>query len=392
MQSSTLILGAGPGGLAMAGQLVHRQLPFTLLEASDNVGVAWRNHYDRLHLHTVKEHSALPFLPFPADYPTYVSRGQLVTYLEQYARHFGIEPQFNQSVTQIRRTQDERTQDGDTQPGRWTVQTKTDTFVADSVVVATGYNRVPNEPQLPGLSTFRGEVIHSRTYRNGEPLRGKRVLVVGMGNTGAELALDLYEHGAEATISVRGPISIVRRDVMGKPTQPTAIFLNKFPNWFYDLVAGLSQQLTVGDLSAYGLGKPKYPPSRLIREFGRIPVIDLGTLDQIKAGNIAVAPGIRQINKQSVTFTDGSQRPFDAIVLATGYRPGLHELLEPELAARVLNERGYPTSLWYDQPELSGLYFLGFSTPLTGILRSLNINSGLIADHLARQSTAPLAP
>ncbi|CCG98905.1 flavin-containing monooxygenase FMO [Fibrella aestuarina BUZ 2] len=368
----------------MAGQLAYRKWPFTLLEASDKVGVAWRNHYDRLHLHTVKEHSALPFLPFPADYPTYVSRAELVTYLEQYAHHFGIQPRFNQVVTSI-----ERTRYGGTQPGRWTVQTTTDTFIADQLVVATGYNRVPNEPQLPGLSTFKGDVIHSRTYRNGDPFRGKQVLVVGMGNTGAELALDLYEHGAEATISVRGPISIVRRDVLGKPTQPTAIFLNKFPNWFYDLVAGISQQLTVGDLSAYGLGKPKYPPSRLIREFGRIPVIDLGTLDQIKAGNIAVAPGIRQINEHLVTFTDGSQRPFDAIVLATGYRPALYELLEPELAARVLNERGYPTALWYDQPGLSGLYFLGFSTPLTGILRSLNINSGLIADHLTRQSTVP---
>lgn len=383
---STLILGAGPGGLAMAGQLAYRKRLFTLLEASDKVGVAWRNHYDRLHLHTVKEHSALPFLPFPAGYPTYVSRAQLVTYLEQYAHHFGIQPRFNQVVTSI-----ERTRDGRTQPGQWTVQTTTDTFVADQLVVATGYNRVPNEPQLPGLSTFKGDVIHSRAYRNGDPFRGKQVLVVGMGNTGAELALDLYEHGAEATISVRGPISIVRRDVLGKPTQPTAIFLNKFPNWFYDLVAGISQQLTVGDLSAYGLGKPKYPPSRLIREFGRIPVIDLGTLDQIKAGNITVAPGIRQINEHSVTFTDGSQRPFDAIVLATGYRPALHELLSPELAARVLNERGYPTALWYDEPDLSGLYFLGFSTPLTGILRSLNINSGLIADHLTRQSTVPLA-
>ncbi|MEZ0608371.1 flavin-containing monooxygenase [Fibrella sp. WM1] len=397
MQSSTLILGAGPGGLAMAGQLAHRQLPFTLLEASNKVGVAWRNHYDRLHLHTVKEYSALPFLPFPPDYPTYVSRAQLVTYLEDYTQQFGIEPRFNQSVIRIERTQygrtrDERTQNKHAQLGRWTVQTKTDTYLADTVVVATGYNRVPNQPQLPGLSTFKGDVIHSRAYRNGDPFRGKQVLVVGMGNTGAELALDLFEHGAQATISVRGPISIVRRDVFGKPTQPTAIFLNKFPNWFYDLVAGISQQLTVGDLSAYGLGKPKYPPSRLIREFERIPVIDLGTLDQIKAGNIAVVPGIRQINEQSVTFADGSERPFDAIVLATGYRPALGELLEPELAARILNERGYPTALWYDQPELAGLYFLGFSTPLTGILRSLNINSGLIAEHLAAQTAASIAP
>lgn len=373
-EPTTLILGAGPGGLAMAGQLAHRGLPFTILEAQDQVGHAWRNHYDRLHLHTVKAYSALPHLPYPADYPTYVSRAQFVAYLEQYARHFTIQPRYNQTVIGLQRTPD----------GKWAAKTATDEFIADRVVVATGYNRLPNQPELPGLSTFSGEVIHSRAYRNGEHLRGKAVLVVGMGNTGAELALDLYEHGAQATISVRGPVSIVRRDMFGKPTQPSAIFLNNFPNWFYDFVAGLSQKLTVGDLSTYGLGRPQHPPSRLIREFGRIPVIDLGTLAQIKAGTIHVAPGIRQVNTQSVTFADGTERPFDAIILATGYRPGLEQLLGPELSAKVLNERGYPTGLmpdrgWGNAPELRGLYFLGFSTPLTGIIRSLNLDSDRIA-------------
>jgi hypothetical protein len=373
MQPTTLILGAGPAGLAMAGQLAHRGLPYTLLEATDHVGAAWRTHYDRLHLHTVKQHSALPFLPYPDTYPTYISRAQVVTYLEDYARHFTIQPKFNQAVTGMERTG----------AGQWQVRTQTDTYLTDRVVVCTGYNRVPNSPDLPGLGTFGGAVLHSRDYRNGAHLRGQRVLVVGMGNTGAEIALDLYEHGAQPTISVRGPVSIVRRDVLGRPTQPTAIFLGKFPNWFYDFVAGLSQKLTIGDLSEYGLGKPLHPPSRLIREFGRIPVIDLGTLAQIKAGTIAVAPGIRQINATSVTFLDGSERPFDTILLATGYRPGLPDLLGPALAKQVLNERGYPRALWFEgEPTLQGLYFLGFSTPLSGVLHSINANSGLIAERM----------
>ena len=183
---------------------------------------------------------------------------------------------------------------------------------------------------------------------------------------------------------MRGPVSIVKRDMFGRPTQPTAIFLNKFPNWFYDFVAGLSQRFTVGDLSAYGLGKTIIPPSRLIREFGKIPVIDPGTLDEIKAGRIAVAPGIRQINARTVTFTDGSERPFDAIVLATGYKPGLETMLGNALSTKILNERGYPKSLWFDDPDLKGLYFLGFATPLTGILRGLDLDSEKIANHLFR--------
>lgn len=362
----------------MAGQLAnHKQNPerriaFLVLEASEYVGVAWRNHYDRLHLHTVKEHSALPHLPYPADYPTYVSRLEVVKYLEQYAAHFGIKPLFNQPAKSIRRTAD----------GLWEVTTPTDTFRAERVVVSTGYNRVPNQPELPGMRDFRGVIWHSHDYRNGSAFRDENVLVVGMGNTGAELALDLLEHGAKPTISVRGPVSIVKRDMFGRPTQPTAIFLNKFPNWFYDFVAGLSQRFTVGDLSAYGLGKTTIPPSRLIREFGRIPVIDPGTLDEIKTGRIAVAPGIQQINARTVTFTDGSERPFDAIVLATGYKPGLEPMLGKDLSAKILNERGYPKSLWFDDPELAGLYFLGFATPLTGILRGLNLDSEKISKEM----------
>lgn len=374
----TLIIGAGPAGLAMAGQLAHRKLPFTVLEASEYIGFAWRNHYDRLHLHTVKQYSALPYLPYPANYPTYVSRLQVVEYLEQYAAHFGIKPLFNQAVTGVWRGPN----------GLWQVQTLTDVFEADRVIVSTGYNRIPNVPELPGQRDYRGIVWHSREYRNGAPFRGENVLVVGMGNTGAEIALDLLEHGATPFISVRGPVNIVKRDSFGKPTQSTAIFLSRFPNWFYDLMAGLSQRFTIGDLSQYGLGKPAHPASYDTRR-GKIPVIDIGTLDQIKAGTISVLPGIERINAKTVTFTDGSERHFDAIILATGYRPGLAPVLGPDLSARVLNERGYPRQLWFEAPDLAGLYFLGFTTPLTGIIYNLTIDSDRIADHVAKNNFVP---
>lgn len=378
-----LIIGAGPAGLAIAGQLAHRKLPFTVLEASDHTGFAWRTHYDRLHLHTVKQHSALPHFTYPVSYPTYVSRLQVVEYLEQYAEHFGIKPRFNQKVIDIHRINP-----AGSASGQWCVRTETDLFTADRVIVATGYNRIPNVPELPGLHNFRGIVWHSREYRNGAAFRGKNVLVVGMGNTGAELALDLLEHGAKPVISVRGPVNIVRRDVFGRPAQPTAIFLNKFPNWFYDFVTGLSQRFTVGDLSAYGLGKPAHAASYDTRR-GKIPVIDQGTLDQIKAGAITVVPGIERVSTRSVTFTDNRELPFEAIVLATGYRPGLAPVLGDDLSARVLNERGYPKNLWFDNANLRGLYFLGYTTPLTGVLYNLTIDSARIAEHIAKNNFVP---
>lgn len=375
---TTLIIGAGPAGLAMAGQLAHRNLPFTVLEASEHIGIAWRNHYDRLHLHTVKQFSSLPHLPFPDDYPTYVSRLQFVEYLERYAEHFGIKPLVNQKVIDIRQEPN----------GTWQVQTETDRFTAGRVVVATGYNRVPNKPELPGQRDFRGIFWHSHEYRNGAAFRNENVLIVGMGNTGAELALDLLEHGATPFISVRGPVNIVRRDTFGRPAQPTAIFLSQFPNWFYDLMARLSQRFSVGDVSAYGLGKPAHPPSYDTRR-GKIPVIDIGTLDQIKAGNITVLPGIERTGAKTVTFTDGRELPFDAIVLATGYRPGLTAVLGTDLSAKVLNERGFPKNLWFSEPGLEGLYFLGFTTPLTGIIYNLTIDSNRIAQHIAENNLVP---
>ena len=370
----TIIIGAGPAGLAVAGRLAHAGKPFTLLEAAPNVGSAWRNHYDRLHLHTIKSESALPHLPYPADYPTYVSRGQLVAYLEQYVAHFGIKPVFNERVTGVRRAD----------KGHWLVRTDTDTFTAENVVVCTGYNRVAYEPDLPGLDSFTGTVLHSRSYRNGTAFAGQRVLVVGMGNTGAEIALDLGEHGAKPTISVRGPVSIVKRDVFGRPAQPLAIFLNKFPNWIYDSMAKLSQKLNSDDLSAYGIATPPYPPSYQIRVLGKIPVIDQGTVAQIKAGTIAVRPGITQIHELGVTFTDGRHDAFDAILLATGYRTGLSDILGDNLSRKILNEKGYPRGLWDTSPALKGLYFLGFATPLSGILRGIRLDSEKIVKEISQ--------
>lgn len=376
MAVNTLIIGAGPAGLAMAGQLAHRKLPFTILEASDYIGFSWRNHYDRLHLHTVKEHSALPHFPYPANHPTYVSRLQLVEYLEQYAEHFGIKPIFNQKVTHIARNPVD---------GRWQVQTETDTFTAERVVVATGYNRAAHVPDLPGQRNFRGIIWHSHEYRNGAPFRNENVLVIGMGNTGAELALDLLENQAKPFISVRGPVNIIRRDLFGRPAQRTAIMMQKFPGWFTDIMARLMQKLSVGDLSAYGLGKPARSPTQDLRR-GRPPVIDVGTLDQIKAGHITVLPGIERINPKTVTFADGRELPFDAIILATGYRPALATVIGDELASKVLNEQGYPKNLWFTDHSLRGLYFLGFSTPITGVIYHLNIDSEKIAKHISENN------
>jgi len=369
MTTHTLIIGAGPAGMAIAGRLARLGIPYLLLEKSDRVGHTWHGHYERLCLHTVKEHSNLPHLEFPEHYPTYVPRLDLIAYWENYIREMGIEPLFGQEVRHIRRVEDQ-----------WETTTGTDTFQSKCVVVATGYNRVPYQPEWPGQEQFQGTFIHSKDYRNAKPFTGKKVLLIGMGNTGSELALDLCEHGAFPTISVRSPVNIILRDVLGRPAQRTAIMLSKLPEWAYDFIAKTVQKRTIGNLSAYGLESSPYAPSEQLRRFGKVPVIDIGTVDLIKQRKVLIRPDVECFQENGVVFKDGTSENFDAVIACTGYRAQAEAFFEN--GGNLLDARGYPRNLWFDEPEYQGLYFCGFSIPLSGILRNIKIDSALIAEHI----------
>lgn len=368
----TLIVGAGPAGLAVAGRLSKMGLPYILLEKSDRVSAAWHQHYERLCLHTVKEHSDLPHWPMPENYPVYVPRLKMIEYWENYVREMNITPKFGQEVTNIRR-----------ENGHWVVTTATDVFTAERVVVATGYNRAPYLPAWPGQEQFKGMLMHSKEYRNATPFKGKRVLIIGIGNTGAELALDLCEQGAFPSISVRGPVNFIRRDVAGRPAQRTAIMLGKLPTWAYDFIARQVQKWTVGDLTPYGLPPSPYAPSEQLRRFGKVPVIDIGTIDLIKQRKVTILPDVQRFNEDSVTFVNGQTEPFEVVIACTGYRAQVEDFVEN--AQPLLNERGYPRSLWFDDEACHGLYFCGFSTPLSGILRNIKMDSEQIAGHIQQE-------
>jgi cation diffusion facilitator CzcD-associated flavoprotein CzcO len=364
-----LIIGAGPSGLAVAGRLAEKGQPSTILEKGHHIGEAWHHHYDRLHLHTDRQFSGLPHRPIPKDYPVFVPKGDLIRYWEAYAAHYRLKPHFGQEVTRI-----ERNDNG------WLTTTTTDSYTSENVVVCTGYNRVPTLPTWPGKEKYKGEIIHSSQYRNPAPYRGKTVLVVGMGNSGAEIALDLSNHGVDTYISLRSPVNIMTRDVGGKPTQLSAIVMSSLlPNWAYDRLSRFVQKMAIGDLSPYGIQTPDYAPTKGIR-MGRIPVLDIGTVAKIKSGNIKVRRDIEHFTATGVQFVDGTRLDVDVVLLATGYRALLGELV-PGIRP-LLNERGCPDKLWY--PEFPGLYFLGFSVPLTGILRGIKLESKQIVAQLLR--------
>ena len=369
-KAETLIIGAGPAGLAIAGRLASRSLPFEILEHAGTIANSWHNHYDRLHLHTVRKYSSLPLRPIPASYPKYISRDQLIAYCQDYTEHFSINPHFHQSATSVKKSD-----------GGWIVQTNDDAWESRAVVVATGIN---NRPLLPGWTNeerFSGSVIHSRTYKNSKPFVDRKVLVVGMGNTGAEVALDLCENSIDVTISLRGPVNIVPRDAFGRPSQTTGMLLDRLPNAIQDAVTKAAQRITVGNLTQYGIETPKLSPSEQLRTLGKSPVLDLGTVARIKSGDIKIRGEISSLSGEGVVFADGTVEWFDSIICCTGYRPALENLI-PGIAS-YCDEAGSPRSI-IGRDDLEGLYFLGFDNyRAQGILANINTDSKTIAEAIA---------
>jgi indole-3-pyruvate monooxygenase len=369
----TLVIGAGPAGLATAACLARHGRRALVIDRALEVASSWRQHYERLHLHTVKTHSALPGLPFPDSAPRYVSRQGVVDYLTAYAGHHGIAPELGETVVGIEPAAPR---------AGWITRTASGReIVSPQVVVATGANRRPVSPDMPGLDHFGGRVLHSRDYRNAKPFANQRVLVVGMGNTGAEIALDLVEHGVRAALSVRSPLNIVYRDVLGRPTQLSSILLSKLPHALGDAAATLLRNLSVGDLGRYGLHTAEMSPLRQLREHGKTPLIDVGTVARIKKGDIQVYPGVQTLLHGGVRFTDGTEHPFDTVLLATGYEAALTDLFPA--TPLPLDARGMPAEV-VGQGTLAGVYFVGFDVRQPGgLLRAIASQAQRVADHIA---------
>ena len=265
-----IIIGAGPAGLACAACLRTAGLEALVLEARDSVGSAWRGHYDRLHLHTDRNHSGLPLHPMPRTYPKYPSREQVVAYLEDYAAHFAIRPAFDTRVAKVERN-----------GANWHVDAGK-TLSAPIIIVATGMAATPNLPSWPGEESFGGRVVHSSAYKNPAPFKGQRVLVVGLGNSGGEIALDLAEAGVATTLSVRGPIQLLPRDLLGLPILTWAILYRRLPAALVDRMNAPILRLAVGRVDDLGLRLSTKGPRRMVEEDGKVPLFDIGTLGRIQ--------------------------------------------------------------------------------------------------------------
>jgi cation diffusion facilitator CzcD-associated flavoprotein CzcO len=371
MDADVLVVGAGPAGLATAACLRKRGLDTLVVDRGTAVGESWRTRYDRLHLHTPRVQSALPGLRIPRRAGRWVAKDDMADYLARYAEHHGIEPRFGTEVLRLERT-------GET----WTADTGDGALTARQVVLASGYNRTPFLPAWPG--SFAGPVVHASEYASPEPYRGKDVLVVGAGNTGAEIAADLAESGASRVrLSVRTPPNVVPRSLGPIPITLMAISMDFSPAWLVDPVNRLLQRLTLGDLTRHGLPRASRGVVAQMRATGVTPTIDVGLVKELRAGRVTPVAAVERFDDGAVVLTDGTRLTPDAVIAATGYTTGL----EPVIGhLGVLDERGRPQVRGRTTPSgVPGLRFVGISNPLKGLLFQISLDARAAARAIASE-------
>ncbi len=350
MQSVDIaVVGGGPAGLSTAAALKHAGLQARIFDQEQTTGASWLHRYDRLHLHTVRAFSHLAYMPIPRTYPRYLSRDMYAEYLQAYERGFALDIVRGCRVERVRPAP--ASHNGAL---RFIVETSDGDVLARSVVVATGEYGRPLLPVIPHSDAFAGTLIHSARYRTGRAYAGKRVLVVGLGNTGAEIATDLVEQGASrVAVSVRAIPPIVPRDFLFTPVQLFGIALSHVPPRVADRIGATIARVAIGDLHRYGLSSAQWSPFSA----KRIPIIDVGFVKNLKSGAIAIRPLIDRFTATGVCFTDGIEEPYDVVILATGYDTGLHELLD---VPGVVKLDGFPSVPSGARCSFPGLYFMGF--------------------------------
>jgi thioredoxin reductase len=387
-----LVIGAGPSGLSVGEQLVKIGADFVIAEATNDVGGIWNlgsensPAYDSLHFISSSTMSGFPGFPMPAEYPDYPSALQIRDYLRAYANHCGVREhiRFNTKVIavtpaagggfMVRSNTSENTTGGDLRS-----QEITEHFAG--VIVANGHLNVPNEISWPGR--FNGSVMHSRFYRSREVLAGKRVLVVGSGNSGCDIAVDAAAVAAKTFISVRRGVWFAPKYILGKPADVFASEGPHLPKFIENnVVVPIFEKLCKllgGDPTKYGLPKPTH---RILDE---IPVVNSQLLYMLGHGRITAKPGIDRLDGDNVIFTDGSHEAVDLIVTATGYR-----VVFPFAAPELLHEKsGFEMPLKIIHPTNPDLLAAGLTEGIGPGYPTYANSASLIAHYVATHGRSP---
>ncbi|MBA0675350.1 hypothetical protein Goari_016899, partial [Gossypium aridum] len=276
-----------------------------------------------------------------------------------YAKHFDINPKFNECVQSARY---------DETSGFWRVKTIVTSgsnkiefeYICRWLVVATGENAERLVPDIQGLAEFGGEVIHACEYKSGEKFQGQKVLVVGCGNSGMEVSLDLCNYNASPSMVVRSSVHVLPREVYGKSTFELVVLMMKWlPLRLVDKLMLVLAWLVLGNVEKYGLKRPSMGPLELKNTKGKTPVLDIGAMKKIKSGDINVVPAIKRFSYRQVELVNGEKLDIDSVVLATGYRSNVPSWLQE---GEFFGENGYPKAPFpHGWKGNGGLYAVGFT-------------------------------
>ena len=370
-KTSVLIIGSSVSGLASAACLQKAGIDFIIIEKEAQAAMPWRNHYERLHLHTNKSLSNLPYKKFNRTIPRYPSRQQVVDYLEDYQKEFSINPHFNTNALSVKK-----------KGSHWFTETNKGTFESGYIIVATGAYTKPKDPDFKGKETFPGKIIHSYGYKTGRDFKAQKVLVVGFGNSACEIAIDLYEQGALPSMAVRSPVNMVPRDLLGIPILSLSQLMSLLPPRMADTINAPLMRLLFGDITKLGLKKMPYGTFEQIQKDGSIPLLDIGTIKHIRQGHIKIHEGIDHINGRTVHFTNGKKEEFDAIIAATGYYRDYAEIIQVDKSRFDDLKVSTGKQKYFGN---DGLYFCGFWIAPTGQFREIAKDAKKIAKDIAQK-------
>jgi len=378
------VIGAGSSGIATAKVLHERGIPFDCYELGDRVGGNWvygnRNGmssaYRSLHINTSRERMQYPGFPMPRSLPDFPHHLQIAEYFDSYVDHFGFRDRirFGTGVEHVERRPD----------GAFEVRlTSGEQEVYDAVCVANGHHWDPRmpEPPFPGQDAFLGEQLHSHDYKDESQLAGRDVVVLGMGNSAMDIAVDASYHARSTVLAARRGAHIVPKYLFGRPVDQIG-GAEWVPGRVRMALFRALLRLHVGDLTRYGLPRPDH-------KLGQAhPTVSGRILDRLAHGAITVKPTIDRLEADRVHFADGTSVHADLVVYCTGYKLTF-PFFDPEFLSAPDNE--IPLYAHVLHPDVPGVYFIGLVQPLGAVMPIAERQSQLVADHLTGSYALPPA-
>jgi cation diffusion facilitator CzcD-associated flavoprotein CzcO len=356
-----IVIGAGAAGMVAAQALIRAGLKVDILEKEERIAEPWHRRHPRLHLNSYRSLSTLPGAHYPKGTGAFPSKAAVIDHLESFGVSNALPIEFGVEVLDVAR-----------EDGLWVVSTNAGPRRARHVVIATGRDRQPYIPEWQGMKDFPGKIAHSADFGPGRDYAGKRVLVVGAGNSGIDV-LNYLSRNSTTTLwlSARGGLAVLPKRLAGLPVHLVSPMLARLPLTFADAVVAATQRLAFGDLTKFGFPKARNGGASRLALQNIAIASDDGAIQAIKQGRIIVVPQVREFSARGVVLADGRVIDPDVVIAATGYRTGLGSIVGK---LGVLDERGLPLfNGGESDPSLPGLWFTGMRANIAGCFVSARV-------------------